>query len=357
MSQIRHLSVALSHTLVAFAIEYDNDWESRFWLPMEAKTLRVSMVMWENFLRFVPPQGTSLRTLSTKAGYPNGKSHPCIAGMLRWGFVTASAPPNGRRGKLDQIVRPTRAGLQAGECWAPLADEIERRWCTRFGSGNIRDLKAALVGLVDQFKTPLPRFLPVLGHLDGMRMPVPHQPDEDLAQDLSLPGLLSKAIHRYAIEFEETSVVSLAHRANVLRVLSAVPLPVRTIPARSGISKEALKMASGFLIKSGHVLEEPAATGRGKALRLTDRGMNERDRYGALHQTMEKRWENAFSHDVLSHLRSTLNALLSHDDGQESPLFAGLTAPPDTWRSTRTKRAVLPDHPMVLHRGGWPDGS
>jgi len=49
-------------------------------------------------------------------------------------------------------------------------------------------------------------------------------------------------------------------------------------------------------------------------------------------------------------------------------LSGGLTPYPDGWRASkpyahRTQaliadpRRALPHHPMVLHRGGWPDGS
>ena len=63
-------------------------------------------------------------------------------------------------------------------------------------------------------------------------------------------------------------------------------------------------------------------------------------------------------------LRAALTALLDQRDA----LRAGLVPPPGCWRGERpylaqTERlvadptAALPWHPMVLHRGGWPDGS
>ena len=52
----------------------------------------------------------------------------------------------------------------------------------------------------------------------------------------------------------------------------------------------------------------------------------------------------------------------------DNALAGGLVPPPGCWRGekpylTQTRRvlaepaAALPWHPMVLHRGGWPDGS
>jgi hypothetical protein len=63
-------------------------------------------------------------------------------------------------------------------------------------------------------------------------------------------------------------------------------------------------------------------------------------------------------------LRDCLDAIVS----QREALSAGLGPPEGCWRAGRpylgqTRRvladptAALPWHPMVLHRGGWPDGS
>ena len=190
-----------------------------------------------------------------------------------------------------------------------------------------------------------------------MRAPHPWEPQHDPPESLALPHLFSKAIHQYTISFEQESQVSLAHRANVLRVLTTEGRPAREIPALAGVSKEALKMAYGFLIKAGHLLEEPSASGRGKDVRLTDLGALERDRYAELHKATEQRWEKEFTLKGLSRLRTALAQILSHDAGTESPLLQGLKPPPNTWRAQLPKLRVLPHHPMVLHRGGWPDGS
>jgi hypothetical protein len=40
-----------------------------------------------------------------------------------------------------------------------------------------------------------------------------------------------------------------------------------------------------------------------------------------------------------------------------SRLFRGLEPHPGGWRESVRKPDTLPHHPMVLHRGGYPDGS
>jgi len=71
-----------------------------------------------------------------------------------------------------------------------------------------------------------------------------------------------------AIEFEARSKVSLATFADVLRVLEAQPVPLRDVPRRSGVSKEAVSMALGVLVKRGlvAVAQNPVGT-PGKAAR------------------------------------------------------------------------------------------
>ena len=44
-------------------------------------------------------------------------------------------------------------------------------------------------------------------------------------------------------------------------------------------------------------------------------------------------------------------------DPAHSPLMAGLEPYPDNWRAGTPPPRTLPHFPMVLHRGGFPDGS
>jgi hypothetical protein len=90
----------------------------------------------------------------------------------------------------------------------------------------------------------------------------------------------------FAIDYERESGVSPAISANVLRLLDDDPVRVRDLPALSGVSKEAISMAT--------------LVGR---------------------------------------------------------LPTGLTPYPDGWRAAAGAPALLPHYPMVLHPGGFPDGS
>jgi hypothetical protein len=58
-------------------------------------------------------------------------------------------------------------------------------------------------------------------------------------------------------------------------------------------------------------------------------------------------------HDLLR----VLEAIAGDPGNRNSPLFQGLEPYPEGWRASRPNPSTLPHFPMVLHRGGFPDGS
>ena len=152
-------------------------------------------------------------------------------------------------------------------------------------------------------------------------------------------SLLSHALIRCTLAFESESDVSLPMSANVLRVLDADGVPVRDLPARSGVSKEAITAALGFLERHGQVELRPLA--RGKAAALTAKGERSRDAY--------HRFGWPFDTQAL---RTALESIPA------DALWAAWTPrDPAAWRANLRRPTVLPHQPMVLHRGGYPDGS
>ncbi len=346
----------LSQLLIVFTIELDNEWEKRYWIHAEAKPLRTSLVMWANFLRFVSHEGISVRELSKKAGYLPNKIHPDLAGMLRWRYVNTNSE-NPKRPKLDDTLQFTSQGAEAAETWKPLVNEIEGRWQVRFGKDEIEQLKQALKSIIATYDRPLPHYYPVLNHKDGMYTLDPDQPDCDPTHQLALPYLLSQAHQLFTLEAEKTSALSLAIRGNVLRVLEQEPIAKKLLPNRSGISKEALSMSINYLIKKGFVIEEPVTTGRGKAVRLTEQGYQEKCKYSQILNDVEAIWVKKTSTQQVSALKTAVLKLMRHDENGIPLLSQGLVVHPPLWRAKEPKRTVLPHHPMVLYRGGWPDGS
>jgi hypothetical protein len=174
---------------------------------------------------------------------------------------------------------------------------------------------------------------------------------------LPLPALLSRVLLAFAVEFERETATSLAISANVLRVLSEDDwIPVRDLPALSGVSKESIAMATGFLVRNGRAETGPVPPpGRGQRIRLTAAGRRAKDRYGRLTAAIEDRWRARWGDAPISGLRALLECLAGPPGGP-SPLMQGLEPYPDNWRAKIKPPRILPHYPMVLHRGGYPDG-
>ena len=117
-------------------------------------------------------------------------------------------------------------------------------------------------------------------------------------------------------------------------------------------------MAMGILQKRRFAVIEPdPSASRGKVARLTPKGREAQDAFRQLLGVIEERWQARFGKDTISTLRELLERLVGVPTAQLSPLFQGLEPYPDGWRASVHKPATLPHYPMVLHRGGFPDGS
>ena len=368
------LPTLLSQALVAYTIEFDNEAEHR--LPHRTSThgataasgprpWLVSLVMWCNCMKFVGPDGVQLAELQRLA-----RTHTNLAGMQRWGYVVVTPGLTDRDPKRpdpDAVMRATAAGRRAQEIWGPLFGIIDDRWRERFGDTAIADLRAVLSAIACGLDVDLPECLPILGY--GLFSADRHSgkpsfrsrnkeaagPDGDA--DLPLSALLSRVLLAFAIDFERESTVSLAISANVLRVLDDGGVRVRDLPTLTGVSKESVAMSAGYLEKVGCVTIEPVpAPDRGQRVRLTAQGRHAQQYANTLISTVETDWQTRFGTDAVRSLRSSLEPLVG-DGSAQSPLFGGLTPYPDGWRAAVRAPSTLPHYPMVLHRGGYPDGS
>jgi DNA-binding MarR family transcriptional regulator len=156
----------------------------------------------------------------------------------------------------------------------------------------------------------------------------------------------------FAIEFESESPVSLAIGANVLRVLDEHGVRVRDLPGLSGVSKEAVSMAMGVLTRQGLAVSGPAPDGgRWPVARLTPRGRSAQNDCHDRLAAVERHWQARFGRATVAALREALERL------GRTQLSEGLEPPPGGWRALARTPGTLPQYPMVLHRGGFPDGS
>jgi DNA-binding MarR family transcriptional regulator len=285
--------------------------------------------------------------------------------MERWGYIIVAPDPAGKRPKppqADWIVRPTNKGRMAQEVWAPLFGEIEDRWRERFGAGRIDGLRASLEALVSRFDLDLPEYLPILEF--GLRGTILESTTKiegrsgQSPEKTTLPALLSKVLLVFALEFERESEVSLAICANVLRLFADGPVRVRDLPRLSGVSREAIHMATGFLrARKLASIEADANAPRVKLIRLTPKGEGVRKSYKHLLAEIEERWRERFGAAAIGNLYGALIKVIGEGEAQYAQLFQGMKPYPEGWRAKLPTPETLPHYPMVLHRGGFPDGS
>jgi methyltransferase (TIGR00027 family) len=361
------LPALLSQALVAFTIELDNEAEHR--LPHRTTShgasgrgdgapalWLVSLAMWENCMRYVTGEPITVGDLEARA-----RTGTNLDGMRRWGYITidgtARKVHNGRPSP-GAVLRATAAGLQAREIWRPLPGLIEQRWHERFGAERLGRMRGPLAGMVGLLDPGLPDCLPILGaalRSQGPDPRLPPRPDGIAPEAMPLPALLSRALLSFAVEYEREAGLSLAVAANVLRVLGTRGTRRRDLPALTGTSKEAARWALGILTRGDLAAEDPdPAASRGKVARLTPRGLDAQRLYHELTGEIEGRWHDRFTPAVTAALRASLEPLAA---GQPPPLFGGIEPYPDGWRAMVRRPDVLPHFPMVLHRGGYPDGS
>jgi hypothetical protein len=321
------LSALLSQTLVAFTIEFDNEAENR--MPHHTTNhgstglhtpWLVSLAMYATCMQFVNEEGITAAELTRRA-----RTSTNLKGMERWGYIIIGP---------DNLIRATLAGRMAQEIWRPLFRVIEQRWEKRFGTGEINQLRESLRTRVSRIGLDLPDCLPILGY--GLFSRGPDRERTEPSGDLTLSALLSRPLLAFAIEFERESDLSLAIAANVLRVLDDKGIRLRDLPRITGVSKESIAMAMGILRKKRLVAEES------RIVRLTPRGIEAQNTSSRLLATIEARWQAHSLRDALERIVPRLEIADLYRDG---------------WRSKVRPPGTLPHYPMVLHRGGFPDGS
>ena len=97
---------------------------------------------------------------------------------------------------------------------------------------------------------------------------------------------------------------------------------------------------------------------RFKAMRLTSRGQEAQWRYTDWTERLDDAAGQRLGAGPVAALRAALEPLAGDpDDPAHSPLMGGLEPYPDNWRADVRPPQTLPHFPMVLHRGGYPDGS
>jgi hypothetical protein len=376
------LSVLLSQALVAFTIELDNEAERR--LPhsttrhghdgREGEGKRglwlTSFAMYANVLPYVDDDGITVARLAEQAR----TNRLQLGGLKRWGYLRVR-PPAGQPLRTppqpECIVQLTPRGKRACTVWSGLPAEIEGHWRGRFGDA-VNALRRALVDLFDALPFDTPAYLPmVFPTQNGKAEPLPpREPasartrakSRNAAEQADLSALLSGVLLCFTLDVEAEARISMAIGANTLRVLRPnpedSPVRVRDLPRLTGVSKEANAMCTGWLERHGcaEVVADPSG-GRGKVALITAKGRGGQAKHRRLLESTEAAWRQAYGPASVERLIAALAPIVAEGTYAASPLAAGLEPSDGNWRASVRRPETLPHYPMVLHRGGYPDGS
>jgi DNA-binding MarR family transcriptional regulator len=366
------LPTLLSQALVAHTIELDNEAEHR----LAHRTTRhegagagrsgpwlVSFALWANVLQYLDGDDVTVAALRARAR----TNRLLLNGLQRWGYVTLTPPegqPLRKPPQDDATVRARRAGLRAREVWSPLPAIIDDRWQERLGAPAFDPLDRALRAVFDALRIDPPAYLPVVHPTQGGKVDVPPPRDVTAGAHASVPGrgslspLLSGVLLAFTVDFEADARISLPISANTLRVLDVAGTRPGDLPRLTGVSREGNAMCVGWLERHGCVEAVPDTTARrGKLIRLTPKGEKAQQKYRRLLRATEDSWRTRFGAATIDDLRAALEDVVGDGTLGASPLARGLTPHPDNWRARVRRPETLPHHPMVLHRGGYPDGS
>jgi DNA-binding MarR family transcriptional regulator len=362
----------LSQALVAHTIELDNEAELR--MPHRTTVQRdreaaqggpwlVSFALWANVLQYIDHEAITVVDLRTRAR----TRELLLAGLRRWGYIGLS-PPEGQLLRTppqdDATVRARRAALRAKEVWSALPLVIEDRWRGRLGAAAVDRLDGALRAVFARLSVEPPAYLPVIHPAQGGKVDVP--PPRDAANGARSPlptagalsPLLSGVLLAFTLDYEAGTGTSMAVSANTLRVLDNTGTRPRDLPRLTGVSREGNAMGAAWLERHGCALTEPDTTAsRGKVIRLTPKGERAQQKSLQLLAATEESWRTRFGDATIAELRGALEDVVGDGTFASSPLAPGLVPHPDNWRAGVRRSEVLPHHPMVLHRGGYPDGS
>jgi hypothetical protein len=220
---------------------------------------------------------------------------------------------------------------------------VEERWRERFGGEVVDALAGALRGTSSPGQMPWspPEVHPSNGFVTATIGGIPESGDRPLV------ALLGQVLTYLTLEHEHDARSSLPLAANVIRLIGDDAVRIRDLPRMSGVSKEGIAMAVGYLER------RRMARSMDRVVQLTVAGRANLEDYR--HRAGELR-----NDELLGAVRTVLE--------QRDAFSEGLIPPDGCWRGekpylSQTRRLIadptgsLPWHPMVLHRGGWPDAS
>jgi len=319
----------------------------------------VSAAIWASFLRFIHPEGTTIRDFAHRARLSRNEAQRWLTRLTKWWGYTKIA----RHGEdaTAWSVSLTHDGHAALKTWLALFPEMQDRWQKRFGTA-VHSAQTSAEAIVSGAGMALPIYLPILPSSFRITLPSRKSPMSDDVESFAFPAALARVAILFGLEFEGQSDVPIAICANVLRVLGE-RTPARDLSAMTGIAKESVNVSLRSLERRKLIKIE--SDGK-RLVSLTAIGKRAQAASNPKLVAIESRWREKYGENV-DRLRSALKGMIDAREGETSVIGTAL-AREAGWRGRAPYRAQLarfaenpalslPHFPVVTHRGGYPDGS
>jgi hypothetical protein len=255
-----------------------------------------SLDLWANLLRALDSTGVDLRELPATLCLSKRALRTRTATAVRHGW--ADEVKSGRGGAM---LRLTPRGVEVAAGWRLLERAAEQRWCAQVGASRAAKLRAALEHVVAAFPLEHPHYPASYGPADARILGgrgVEWKPvlrAHKTVSHLPLYALLSQAIVKYAMDFEELSPVALSLSTSILDRIPAAGLPVRELRNPVGVSA---LTRHGFIRLSG--------SGASQKAFLAAKGHAVVDAYYQRIEAVEREWRERFSSERISALGCAL---------------------------------------------------
>jgi hypothetical protein len=291
------LNALLAQVLIAETADFEERGAGTDALP--------SIALWADVLRCIGEGGVDVADLPELGRISTRAGRTAAGNIVKRGWATAESDSG--------WLRLTDQGQQARDAWHALIADVDGGWCDRAPA-----VRSSLVELVGQFELELPHYPTGYGTADDSIAGGPYVATHgvdwrpvrrgggDTVSDLPLFALLSQALVMFALEYEARVVGALAHAALALRLLTDSGVPIGGIPLLAklpGNGKSALERHH-FIV----IVPDPADP-KVKLARPTARGQHVRDNYAATVAAIEDEWRSGHGDEVVSPLRSSLEAV------------------------------------------------
>ena len=336
------LSALLSQILVAFTLEFDNEFEFQM-IRSGYPGATMSRIVWASVIRHISLNGSSVRVLAEESLSPLPHLKHQLGCLERWGCIKLTAQSaslgkrdgwgSGRGVNSNCTMTLTQKGVVSREVWLPLTEKIEQRWLARFGQEVLSSLRDGLkmIALKTELQGPDPS-----DHTSIAKgRPRPAGPTVD---DADLPTLLSWVLQMFQVEFDHESSVPFELCANTIRVLGIQPIKESEIPRLTGTSPETSGI--GWQVKPYVIIEPDPGAKRGKLIRLSERGIAAQGVYHKLLGVIEARWRERFGASAFDSLSLALVSLYEIGDDGKPRICECLTPHQGTARSGKPSAAL-----------------